>query len=108
MFSAALVLFDNIPTSLVSKHHSVGLILLQRRSSDAVAAQRRCIPKCTFFFPRGEKIVWRIFFLRCKKTKATSGWLVKKYLSVNYFDFLTPTDAVTENPHKYLAAEKYY
>jgi hypothetical protein len=33
-------------------------------------------------------------------------WLVgKKYLSVNYFDFLTPTDAVTE---KYLGAEKYY
>ncbi len=45
-FSAALVLFDAIPASQVSKHCSVGLILLQRRSSDAVAAQRRCIPKC--------------------------------------------------------------
>jgi hypothetical protein len=46
--------------------------------------------------------------LAYKKTNAASGWLVKKYLSVNYYDFLTPTDAVTENPPKYLAAEKYY
>ncbi len=29
-------------------------------------------------------------------------------MSVNFCDFLTPTDAVTENPQKYLAAEKYY
>ncbi len=41
----------------------VRLILLQRRSSDAVAAQRWCIPKCPFFLPRGEKLVWRIFFV---------------------------------------------
>ncbi len=45
-FSAALVLFDAIPTCRVSKHNSVGLILLQRRSSDAVPAQCRSIPKC--------------------------------------------------------------
>jgi hypothetical protein len=32
-----------------------------------------------------------------QKTNTASGWLVKKYLSVNYCDFLTPTDAVTEN-----------
>ena len=71
----------------------------------------------------GEKLVWWIFFLHfilgifyqqkfapigLQKTNAASGWLVKKYLSVNYYDFLTPTDAVTENPPKYLAAEKYY
>jgi hypothetical protein len=29
-------------------------------------------------------------------------------LSVNFCDFLTPTDAVTENPRRYLYAEKYY
>jgi hypothetical protein len=38
--------FDAIPTGWVSKHKSVGLIPLQRRCSDAVAAQRRSIPKC--------------------------------------------------------------
>ncbi len=41
---AAVVLFDAIPTGWVSKHNSVGLIPLQRRCSDAVAAQRRSIP----------------------------------------------------------------
>ncbi len=29
-------------------------------------------------------------------------------MSVNFCDFLMPTDAVTENPQNYLAAEKYY
>jgi hypothetical protein len=29
-------------------------------------------------------------------------------ISVNFCDFLTPTDAVTENPQNYFAAEKYY
>jgi hypothetical protein len=43
-----------------------------------------------------------------QKTNNASGWLVKNYLSVNYCDFLTPTDAVTENLHNYLDAEKYY
>jgi len=43
---AAVVLFDAIPTGWVSKLNSVGLIPLQRRYSDAVAAQRRSIPKC--------------------------------------------------------------
>ena len=47
---AAVVLFDAIPTGWVSKHNSVGLIPLQRRCSDAVAAQRRSIPKCSFPF----------------------------------------------------------
>ncbi len=85
--SAALVLFDAIPTCWVSKHNSVGLIWLQCRSSDAVAAQRRCIPKCVVkmsagiitasmfrrcncaapkhpkMLPRCEKLVWRIIFL---------------------------------------------
>jgi hypothetical protein len=37
-FSAALVFFDAIPTGWVSKHHSVGLIMLQCRSSNALAA----------------------------------------------------------------------
>jgi hypothetical protein len=46
MYLAAVVLFDAIPTGWVSKHNSVGLIPLQRRYSDAVAAQRRSIPKC--------------------------------------------------------------
>jgi hypothetical protein len=71
----------------------------------------------------GEKLVWRIFLLPfisrifyhqifapvgLQKTNTASGSLVKKYLCVNYCDYLTPTDAVTENPHKYLDAEKYY
>jgi hypothetical protein len=40
-------LFDAIPTGWVSRHNSVGLIPLQHRCSDAVAAQRRSIPKCS-------------------------------------------------------------
>jgi hypothetical protein len=66
-----------------------------------------------FFLLRGEKLVWLIFFLHFNshifyhqsfaaiglQTNAASGLLVKKYLSVNYCDFLTPNDAVTENPH---------
>jgi hypothetical protein len=51
MFSAAVVLFDAIPTGWVSKHFSMGLILLQRRRSDAVALQRWCIPKCQVNVP---------------------------------------------------------
>ncbi len=47
---AAVVLFDAILTGWVSKHNSVGLIPLQRRYSDAVAAQRRSIPKCSLHF----------------------------------------------------------
>ncbi len=47
---AAVVLFDTILTGWVSNHNSVGLILLQRRCSDAVAAQRRSIPKCSLHF----------------------------------------------------------
>jgi hypothetical protein len=39
-----------------------------------------------------------------KQTLPLVGWS-KKYLSVKYCDFLTPTNAVTENPQ---AAEKYY
>ncbi len=69
----------------------------------------------------GEKLVWQIFFLHfilcifyqrsfapigLQKTNAASGWLVKKCLSINYCDFLTQTDAVTENAQKYLAAER--
>jgi hypothetical protein len=52
----------------------------------------------------------RIFFhqsfapIGLQKTNAASGWLVK-YLSANYCDFLTPTEAVTQ---KYLAPDKYY
>jgi hypothetical protein len=65
--------------------------------------------------PRGEKLVWRIFFLHfisCifiaktllplaykKQTLPLVGW------SKKYCDFLTPTNAVTENLQ---AAEKYY
>jgi hypothetical protein len=72
------------------------------------------------FLPRGEKLVWRIFFLHfilCifiarillllaykKQTLPLVGGS-KKYLSVKYCDLLTPTNAVTENPQ---AAEKYY
>ncbi len=43
---STFLLFDAIPTGWVSKHNSVGLIPLQRRYSEAVAAQRRSIPKC--------------------------------------------------------------
>jgi hypothetical protein len=109
-----------------------GLIQLQRWRSDAVAAQRRCIPKCSVkksaviitasVCPKmcgGEYLDWRIFVLHLislifyhqsfapiglQKTIAASGWLVK-YLSVHYCDILTPTDAETQ---KYLATEKYY
>jgi hypothetical protein len=54
--------------------------------------------------------ILRIFYhqsfapIGLQKTNAASCWLVK-YLSVNYCDFLTPTNAVTQ---KYFAAEKYY
>ncbi len=44
-FSAALLLFDAILIGWVSNHFSVGLIMLQRPCSDAVALQGRCIPK---------------------------------------------------------------
>ena len=47
---AAVVLFDAILTGWVSKHNSVGLIPVQRRCSDAVAAQRWSIPKCSLHF----------------------------------------------------------
>jgi hypothetical protein len=56
--------------------------MLQRRSSDAVAAQRRYIPKCPFFLPHGEKLVWRFSFfilfrafapIGLQKTNAASG-----------------------------------
>jgi hypothetical protein len=72
------------------------------------------------YISHGEKLVWRIFFLHFisrifiartllplaykKQTLPLVGWS-KKYLSVKYCDFLTPTNAVTENPQ---AAEKYY
>jgi len=52
-----LLLFDAIPTSWISKHYSVRPILFQRRSSVAVAAQRRCVLKYPFFLARGEKLV---------------------------------------------------
>jgi hypothetical protein len=67
--------------------------VLQRRSSDAVAAQPLCILKFTFFLPRGELLVWRIFFLHfisrifyhqsfapigLQKPNPASGWLAKK------------------------------
>ncbi len=84
-FLAAVVLFDAIPTGWVSNHNSLALIPLQRRYTDAVAAQRRSIPKCVVktsagiitasvlrrcncaasvcpkMLQRGEKLVWRIF-----------------------------------------------
>jgi hypothetical protein len=79
-------------------------VRLKRR---LLSLQRWCIPKCLFFLPRGEKLVWRIFFLHFisrifiarallllaykKQTLPLVGWS-KKYLSINYCDFLTPTD----------------
>jgi hypothetical protein len=50
MYLAAVVLLDAIPTGWVSKHSSVGLILLQCRYSEAVAAPRRSIPKFSSFY----------------------------------------------------------
>jgi hypothetical protein len=38
----------------------------------------------------------------------TSLHIYVSSISVNFCDFLTPTDAVTENPQNYFAAEKYY
>jgi hypothetical protein len=55
--------------------------------------------------------ILRIFIARTllplayKKQTLPLVGLSKKYLSVKYCDFLTPTNAVTENPQ---AAEKYY
>ncbi len=142
MFSAALELFNAIPTCWASKHSSVGLILLQRRSSDTEGVQRRCIPKCavksiscnhysvgaptlqlrSIGVPQNvlfschvvEKqfggisvfILFSAFFIirsllplaYKKQTLPLVGWS-KKYLSVNFCHFFTPTDAVTENPH---------
>jgi hypothetical protein len=40
------------------------VVIIQRRCSDTVAAQRRCIQKCSFFLPRGEKLVWRFVSLQ--------------------------------------------
>ncbi len=45
-----------------------------------------------------------LFFSYYSSSSYSSVLLV----SVNFCDFLTPTDAVIENPQKYLAAEKYY
>jgi hypothetical protein len=73
----------------------------------AVIITASVYPKCILFLPRDEKLVWQIFFLHfisCKQTLPLVGWS-KKFLSVKYCDFLTPTNAVTENPQ---AAEKYY
>jgi hypothetical protein len=77
----------------------------QRRSSVAVAAQRRFIPKfsladflSSFNFAHFLSAEFCFHWLTKKKTLPLVGWS-KKYLSVNYCDFLTPTDSVTENPH---------
>ncbi len=43
-----------------------------------------------------------------KENRKTLHFCIDPLFSVNFCDFLTPTDAVTENPQKYLAAEKYY
>ncbi len=89
-------------------------IVLKRRNSDAVAAQRLCILKFTFFLAPWWSVSLadflssffsRIFIIRAllplaykKQTLPQVGWW-KKYLSVNCCDFLTPTDAITENLH---------
>ncbi len=96
--------FWRYPNRLVGKHYSVGLIQLQRRRSDAVAAQRRCILKCAVktsaviitasvlrccscaasVCPKmcgGEKLVWRIFssfyFAHFLSSELCSHWLTK-------------------------------
>ena len=42
------------------------------------------------------------------ENRKTLHFCIDPLVSVNFCDFLTPTDAVIENPQKYLAAEKYY
>jgi hypothetical protein len=74
--------------------------------TSAVIITASVCPKCIFFLPHGETLVWRIFFLLFisrifiaktllplaykKQTLPLVGWS-KKYLSVKYCDFLTPT-----------------
>jgi hypothetical protein len=48
------------------------------------------------------------FVMSYTENRKILHFCVYPLVSVNYCDFLTPTDAVTENPQKYLAAEKYY
>ncbi len=42
------------------------------------------------------------------ENRKTLHFCIDPLVSVNFCDCLTPTDAVIENPEKYLAAEKYY
>jgi hypothetical protein len=42
------------------------------------------------------------------ENRKTLHFCIDPLVSVNFCDFLTPTDAVIENPQKYFAAEKYY
>ncbi len=97
MFSAALLLFDAIPTGWVRT--------LQRGNNSVTASVLRRCNCAASVCPKmlgGKKLVWRIFFLHflscifyhqsfapigLQKTKTASGWLVKKYFSVNYCDF---------------------
>ncbi len=72
----------------INLFYSVGLILLQRKSSDALAAQRRCTPKCAFSLPRCEKLVWRNFFLQFisrifLSSELCSHWLTKNKRCAN-------------------------
>ncbi len=133
---------------MTNKDNSVGLIWLQGQSSDAVAAQRRCISKwvvktsagiitalvlqrcncaalmCPKMLPRGEKLVWRIFFLHlishifflldlCShwltNKNTASGWLVTKISQQQLLWFFNANRRFnTENQHKYMATKKYY
>jgi hypothetical protein len=56
---------------------------------------------CAHFFSSELCSLWLTKIKRCY------GLVGKKYFSVNSCDFLKRTDAVTENPHQYLAAEKH-
>ncbi len=41
------------------------------------------------------------------ENRKTLSFRIDPLVSVNFCDFFTPTDAIIENPQKYLAAEKY-
>ena len=52
------------------------------------------------------RIIHRLPSTSYTEKRKTPRFCVDPLVSVNFCDFLTPTDAVKENPQKYLAAEK--
>jgi hypothetical protein len=56
------------------------------------------LPPATIGYPLTPTLIIESMFISC----------IHPLISVNFCDFLTLTDTVTDNPQKYLAAETYY